>query len=213
MNPAVLAIGLLLAFTRAAAQVPADAAAADGSKEVLVYQHYLSSVRKVGDLDVIAKSTIGHPVVGPVLITAAAMLGVPPEVVATAAGAAAASLRERSRTESKGNWDSYYFRPPKGYALCAVKVHGDSIRPQSKNRPKIYAAVGNRDEMRFTITHEKDTSSAVKLRLETMAVKSDVWDKFEQNCHFTQAARQIVPLCRGSQCNVHVTGGQWLPKR
>ena len=66
------------------------------------------------------------------------------------------------------------------HALCAVKVHGDSIRPQSKNRPKIYAAVGNRDEMRFTITHEKDTSSAVKLRLETMAVKSDVWDKFDR---------------------------------
>lgn len=185
--------------------------AAEG--DALMYQRYLRSTRKMSDLDKAAAATFGDPVVGPVLVIGAAFLGVPPNVVATLAGASASALRDRAATQSKGQWDTYTYQPPEGYKFCAVKVYGDSIRPESKHRPKIFRAIGTEDSMTFTITHEKHVSSAVKLRLEMLAIKESAWSKFSSECQFDKQQRVIIPLCHGGTCARFVTGAAWLPVR
>jgi hypothetical protein len=206
-------IAALAASALAQTAGQADPTASSQPAEVLAYGTALSSERSSSPITRVLAGTVGDPIIGPIIIVGSYLLGVPVDVIAGLGSVGAAAQEQRSAAKRDGNWDTFTYRPPEGYFACAVKVYGDSIRPQSRQRPKL-SATGSREAMSFTIAHNGNAdSSAVKLRLEILAVRADAWDKHSQRCHFSQATASIVPLCRGGECTPHVTGAQWRPVR
>jgi hypothetical protein len=195
-------------------QAPIAPGAAVSWPQLSGFASTLETARSAPTISTVLGDVVGNPIVGPVLVAAAAYFGVPPNVVAGIAGLAAAGQAQNS-AQRHGRQDVYEIRPPSGYELCAVRLSAISVRPKRDKRPRVIVTASP-ESFRFEVNHQiqniGEGGSKVKVRVDFATVLKGSTAATEQagKCFPAAKTSTVIATCRGSECDRVMTGSTWF---
>jgi hypothetical protein len=174
--------------------------AAQQSADIVVFK--LSSDHTVGSASAgdILREGLRSPVFGPLIMSSAASLGIPPQAVA------AAAVLAPPTTTPNGDEQTVSFPMPQGYQVCGIHLTNYSNTPQTGRGMPFMRISSNVNALQiFTRVHGKGTfqgRSFSDVWLDVTAVRSDRAGNYQGRCADSRPDVELIQ-CLGRGCRPH----------